>query len=252
MNFRRNLHLAEFTIDLSGGERRIDVLAAVKHTHRTGLCVELELVTRLAVLTAVLIGIADGAGGESVSNRPGNREIDVTRDLIEFVDRLIRGSLRRSREQSSEMRASRHRNYTDFLGIESALLGLGTDEAHRALSVFPSRLIDRKSFRAGSTIAEVHHLKTGLTETIRPHFTDMMNVAAALIRAAGDHNDDAAVGLLGLGQPFDIGDLIGRAFFVRHPGELFLLGIGHLAFRPEVLTFSSDARQSQHRNDNSE
>ena len=95
MQFGRNPHAPELPVNQRGAVRGIWILPAMVQAHRAGLLVELEGITDLDIST---VTVPEGRGtglsvGRDIGGSVDYRPIDMTRDLIKLVDRLIGGGL---------------------------------------------------------------------------------------------------------------------------------------------------------------
>ena len=97
-------------------------------------------------------------------------------------------------QQQGQMTPGRHGNRADPLRVEVPFPGLGPDQPHGPLPVFPGRLVHGKPLRPRRAVHQVHALEAQGGERLFPlgHRTD---VAAVLVGAAGDEDHAGAVGM---------------------------------------------------------
>ena len=157
--------------------------------------------------------------GGHIGGCVGNGPVDVARELVDLVNRLIGRRFRTGSQHQGQVTAGRHAHDTDLFGIVAAFLGLAADHAHRPLTVFPGTLVNGKALR---TRGAVH--KT-----------------AVLIRSAGNQDHAGPVGVGGFVEPLQIRHAIlvgiepGRLGHIGHGRNLVFLDIRHLAGRPDGL-----------------
>ena len=146
------------------------------------------------------------------------------------------------------MRACRHRNRSDFLRVETALLGFAANEAHGTLGVFPCRLIDGQSLGARCAIHEIHALNALAGEALTP-LLYKVHIAAALVSAARNQNH-ARIGanaLVGSRHPFNVSHavLFGLEILasgsIGHSSNLMSLTVRHFSFWPHGFNIGSRA-----------
>ena len=102
-----NLTFAQLPVDKGRAVRRVFVHTAVMQTHGASLLVELEAGAQFNVRTITLLcgRCAQFPVGSHIGRRIGNGPVDVAGNGIQFVNRLVGGSLGTGGKQDSQVGA---------------------------------------------------------------------------------------------------------------------------------------------------
>ena len=246
----RNLTLAQLPIDKGRAVGRVFIQTAVMQAHGAGLLVELKASAQLDVGAIPLLcgRSAQLTVGCHIGRRICNGPVDVAGNGVQLVDRLVGRCLRAGGKQNGQMRAGRHRDGANVLGVEAALLGLAAHQTYGALSVLPRSLIDGQTFWAGCTVNKVYALVAQSRESFAP-LLDEAHIAAVIVATARDKDHTAAIGVGRLVEPLQISclELLGfeafRICLVCHGSNLMLLCIGHLTLGPYTLALPCHSHQ---------
>ena len=88
VHLRRNIHRAKLLVNEDGAHGGVDVVVAMDQAHRGRFFVEGEVVDHLGVVAFSGVRTV-GAVFKNVRGIDGSGEIDVARDLVDVVDRIV-------------------------------------------------------------------------------------------------------------------------------------------------------------------
>ena len=185
MQLSRHPHLAQLPVNQCGSSGSIWIFAAMVKGHRTCQGIELEDIIKsdidsisLTLRACSLIRICS-----SVCRCIQKCPIDMTRELIKLINRLISRGLRTCRKKKSHVGTCGHCRNTYLLRIKSPFLCLRPYKSHCSLTILPSCLINRKTNGARGSIYQCNTLKTQLSKSLSPFFHQLY-ITPVLIAAS--------------------------------------------------------------------
>ena len=203
------------------------ILVTVDEEHGNGLEVEIKFRHQDGTIVNAACGVVLLCSvGKGIGRIDTDAPLYVAGLLVEVVYGQIGLLHRGGHAHQGEMSARATSHDADIVGVETIIGCLALDHSNGTLQILPGGdmlLQTRLSSRTRGTIAHRHYRHAQAVEVAacRSHLESVGTIA--IIASARVYNLDSLCLQVGRNVPLDVGR------------SLILLGIGHLAFRPDVL-----------------